>query len=63
MTHVGRPHLGWLVAAGLALACGGLLWERAPRPTTHALYELEESLTACEQERETLHDALEAAGR
>ncbi len=55
--------LGWFVAGLLALACGLLLWERQNRPTTHALYELEERLTACEPERETLHDALQAAGR
>ena len=63
MKHLRTGALGGLVAGLLALACGGLRWERAPRPTTHALYELEESLTACEPERETLHDALQAAGR
>ena len=59
-----RERGAWALVAGLlALACGGRLWERAPRPTTHALDELEESLTACEPERATLHDALQAAGR
>ncbi len=55
--------IGGLVAGLLARAGGLLLWERAHRPTTHALDELEEALTACEQERETRHDALQAAGR
>ena len=59
-----RERGAWALVAGLrALAGGGRLWERPPRPTTHALYELEESLTACEQERETLQDGLQAAGR
>ena len=59
-----RARGAWALVAGLlALACGLLLWERAHRPTTREVYDLEERLTACEPERETLHDALQAAGR
>ncbi len=54
---------GWFVAGLLALAGGGRRWERAHRPTTREVYDLEERLTACEPEREPLHDALQAAGR
>ena len=55
MTHVGRPHLGWVVAGLLALAGGLLRWERQQTaallegwPLPQLLHHEEQPLEACE---------------
>ena len=50
MTHVGMRHLGWLVVAGRALACGGPLWERHQQQGLRAGWTLPQRLHHDEQQ-------------